>query len=218
MLYKSGVTSAGSNCGHLMEYLETSRLLIRGELIDRLRNCQLATNFAASSWSCRLDRHACGANPLRSWRQLLYTSRNVLRSDLDRDWIMCWFSSVLPQQRVDCNLRYVTSTVRYPLGSLSFDAMYVVAVSWRSGSTSYRLVHTLLWLQCPALTVIRTDCVIWRSVSLATGYVLVFLVSSVSLLLRCAELTWSSKLELLRSISSRTSPSPSPESHNILLT
>jgi len=66
MLYTSGVTSAGSKCGNLMEYLETSRPLIRGELIDRLRNCQLAMNFAACSWSCRLARHACGANPLRS--------------------------------------------------------------------------------------------------------------------------------------------------------
>ena len=75
------------------------------------------------------------------------------------------FPPVLPHQRVDCSLRYVTSTVRYvtstvryvtstvryvtstvryPLVSLSLDAPYVVAVSWRSGSTSYRLVHTLL--------------------------------------------------------------------------
>ena len=119
-------------------------------------------NFAP----CRLDWCACSS--VHSWRQLLYPLRNVQYSDLDHNWIICWFSSVLPDQRVDCSLRHVTSNVCYSLVSLSFDAVYVVAFSWWSGSTSYRMVHTLLWLVCPAISVIWTECLLWRSVSLCS--------------------------------------------------
>lgn len=79
----------------------------------------------------------------------------------------------------------------------------MLCMSWRSGSTSYRLMHTLLWLVCSALSVIITDCVLLWSVSLCSWTRFVFHFSSVSLMSRCTVLTWSSELEHLRINSSR---------------
>jgi len=107
------------------------------ELIGWLRNCQLAVKFGPVAWiNTRAEPIRC--IPDGSFSTLPETSC----AQISTMTVLC----VGFPQSFHTNVwivAFVTSPVQFAIRWCTCHSM--LCMSWRSGSTSYRLVHTLLW-------------------------------------------------------------------------